>query len=51
MNIKDEFVSKCDDNYKWRLGKGIASSLTGFLVGIAATVIFFLAFFDLALKS
>jgi len=48
--IKDEFVSKEKKNFKLRLGRAIASSLSGFLAGLVVASILFLSFFELTLK-
>ncbi len=48
--IKDEFVSQENKNYKVKLGKLVASSLTGFLAGIAVTLIIIYALFNISLK-
>ena len=49
--IKDSFVSHEHRRFKWRLGKVLASSLSGFIAGIIVTVIFFLTVFDVTLKT
>jgi acid phosphatase family membrane protein YuiD len=51
MDIKDEFAAGDARHFKWHLGKTVASSFAGFLVGILITVIAFLSFFDITLKS
>jgi acid phosphatase family membrane protein YuiD len=51
MDIKDEFIAGDASRFKWRLGRTVASSFAGFLVGIIITVIAFLSFFDIVLKS
>lgn len=48
--IKDEFVSYEKRNYQVKLGKVIASSLSGFLAGIIVTLIVIMTFFDLVFK-
>lgn len=50
-NLKQDFISLEKREYKWKLGTAIASSLSGFIVGIIITVIIFLSFFDLAWKG
>lgn len=50
-DIKESFVSHENRRFKWRLGKALASSLSGFIAGIIVTVIFFLTVFDIALKQ
>lgn len=49
-DLKDSFVSNETRNFKWHLGRVIASSLSGFIAGIVVTVIIFVAFFTLTLK-
>lgn len=49
-NLKKEFVSHDQREYRWQLGTVIASSLSGFIVGIIITVITFLSFFEIVLK-
>lgn len=50
-DLRDSFVSKENRRFKWRLGKVLASSLSGFIAGIIVTIIVFLALFDVALKQ
>jgi len=45
-----DFVSHEKKTFKWRIGKTLASSLSGFIVGIIVSIIFFLSVFDLTLK-
>ncbi len=47
----DDFVSNDNKNFKWKLGRVLASSLSGFIAGIIVTIIFFITIFDLTLKS
>lgn len=49
--LKEEFISHEKRNFKFSLGKIIASSLSGFIAGIIVTVIFFLTLFDITLKE
>ncbi len=49
-NVSESFVSHENRKFKYRLGKALASSLSGFLAGIVVTIIFFLAIFDVTLK-
>lgn len=49
-DLKDSFVSSENRHFKWHLGRVIASSLSGFIAGIIATVIIFVAFFTITLK-
>jgi len=46
----DDFVSHDKKRFKWRLGKALASSLSGFIAGVVVTVIFIITLFDLTLK-
>ncbi|MFA5184171.1 MAG: hypothetical protein WC456_01445 [Patescibacteria group bacterium] len=48
--IKDEFISHEHRHFKWRLGKHLASSLSGFIAGVFVTVIFFVAAFYMICK-
>lgn len=50
-DLQDSFVSREKRNFKWHLGKAIASSLSGFLAGIIVAVIFFVTLFDITLKG
>ncbi len=47
----DDFVSHDRKSFEWKLGKILASSLSGFIAGIIVAVIFFLTVFDLTLKG
>lgn len=47
--VKD-FVSSEHKNFKWRLGKALASSLSGFIAGFVVAAIIFLTLFDLTFK-
>ncbi len=40
MNISEDFISKDQRNYKFKIGSVVASSLTGFVVGaiVASTI-------------
>ncbi len=49
-NIKKDFISSSQREYKWKVGTVIASSLSGFIVGIIVSVIIFLSLFDLSWK-
>ncbi len=43
--ILSEFVSKENRNYKFKLGRTIASSLAGFIAGaIVASIVWYVAF-------
>jgi len=50
-NLKDSFISHERRSFKWRFGRALASSLSGFLAGIIVTVIFFLTLFDVVFKE
>lgn len=50
-DLKDSFISHEHRRFKWRLGKVLASSLSGFIAGIIVTVIFFLTVFEVTLKA
>lgn len=47
----NDFVSHDNQDFKWKLGKILASSLSGFIAGIIVSIIFFLTVFDLTLKG
>lgn len=49
--IKEEFVSHEKRKFNFKLGKVLASSLSGFLAGIIITTIFFLTLFDITFKE
>ncbi len=49
-NLKKDFISEENREFKWRLGRLIASSLTGFIVGIIVSVIIFFSLFDVTWK-
>ncbi|HPY08378.1 MAG: hypothetical protein ACOX0H_01070 [Patescibacteria group bacterium] len=46
-----EFVSEEKKEYKWGLGKIIASSLSGFIAGLIIASLFFYTLFDLTWKA
>jgi acid phosphatase family membrane protein YuiD len=46
----NDFVSNEKRSFKWHLGKTLASSLSGFIVGIIVSIIFFFSVFNLTLK-
>lgn len=48
--VLDDFISHDQRSFKWRFGRALASSLSGFIAGIIVTVLFFITVFDLALK-
>jgi hypothetical protein len=49
--LKDSFITKDNTHFKWKIGKIIASSLSGFLAGIIVVIILILAFFDISFKG
>ncbi|MFA6995142.1 MAG: hypothetical protein WC249_01900 [Patescibacteria group bacterium] len=49
--VISNFVSHDTKTFKWKIGKVLASSLSGFIAGIIVTVIFFLTVFDLVFKG
>ena len=49
--ISNDFVSNDKKSFKWRLGKLLASSLSGFIAGIIVSALFFLTLFDLTFKG
>jgi len=46
-----EFISSEKANFKWSLGKLIASSLSGLIAGIIIASLFFYTLFDLTWKG
>ncbi len=48
--IVDDFISHDKRSFKWKLGKALASSLSGFIAGIIVSCIIFFSYFDLVLK-
>jgi len=46
----DDFISHDKKSFKWKLGKILASSLSGFIAGVIVSVLFIIAIFDLTLK-
>jgi hypothetical protein len=49
-SLKNEFVSNEVKHYKFQIGKTLASSLAGFLAGIATTLIVIMSLFDLVFR-
>lgn len=49
-DLKDDFISHEKRDFKLRLGKAIASSLSGVIAGIIITLIIIFSFFNLTLK-
>ena len=49
--IKEDFISHEKRKFSFKLGKVLASSLSGFLAGIVVTTIFFLTLFDITFKE
>ncbi|MFA4999812.1 MAG: hypothetical protein WC545_00405 [Patescibacteria group bacterium] len=48
--VLKELVVNEERNFKWRIGKMIASSFAGFIAGLVVASAFFLAVFDLIPK-
>lgn len=48
--LAKDFISSEHKKFKFRLGKALASSLSGFIAGIIVTVIFFLTLFEITFK-
>lgn len=46
-----EFISEEKKDFKWSLGKLLASSLSGFIAGIVITSLFFYTLFELTWKA
>ena len=46
----NDFVSHDRKIFKWKIGKVLASSLSGLIAGIIVSAIFFSTVFDLTLK-
>ncbi len=46
-----EFVSSEKNEFKWSLGKLLASSFSGFIAGIVIASLFFYTLFDLTWKA
>ncbi len=49
-DVEDNFISHEKRRFKFRIGKVLASSLSGFIAGIIVTIIIFLSFFELTLR-
>jgi len=49
--MSNDFISNDNKNYKWRCGKLLASSLSGFIAGMIVSALFFLTLFDLTFKG
>lgn len=47
----NDFVSNDKRGFKWKIGKNLASSLSGFIAGIIITSLFFITVFDLVFKG
>lgn len=47
----EDFISHDRKKFKHKLGKVLASSLSGFIAGIIVTTILFLTIFDVAFKG
>lgn len=48
--FEEDFISHDPKNFKFKLGRVLASSLSGFIAGIVVTAIVFYALFDMTLK-
>lgn len=46
----NDFISNDKKKFEWRIGKLLASSLSGFIAGIIVATIFFVVVFDLLSK-
>jgi tetrahydromethanopterin S-methyltransferase subunit F len=49
-NIKSDFIADENRDYQLRIGRTVASSLSGFIAGIIVTIIIVAALFDISLK-
>jgi hypothetical protein len=49
--LSDDFVSNDQKTFEWKIGRVLASSLSGFLAGLLVASILFLTIFDLTLKA
>jgi hypothetical protein len=47
----NDFISNDKKNFKWRFGKLLASSLSGFIAGLIVSALFFLTLFDMTFKG
>lgn len=47
----EDFVSHDPKEFQFKIGKILASSLSGFIAGLLVATIFFIAVFDLTLKG
>ncbi len=48
--IAKDFISTEKRSYKWKIGTVLASSLSGFIVGLLVASIIFITLFDLTWK-
>ncbi len=48
--VTEDFVSHDRRKFRWKIGKALASSLSGFIAGLIVSSIIFLTFFDLTFK-
>lgn len=48
--ISEDFISKENKKFEWKIGHTIASSLSGFIAGLIVASIVFVTIFDLTLK-
>ena len=51
MKTSNDFISNDNKKFEWRIGKLLASSLSGFIAGIIVASIFFAAVFNLTLRG
>ncbi|MFZ2310894.1 MAG: hypothetical protein WAW11_05115 [Patescibacteria group bacterium] len=49
--LSDDFVSNDPKKFEWKIGRVLASSLSGFIAGLIVASIFFVTIFDLTLKA
>ena len=47
----NDFVSNDKKTFRWKIGKVLASSLSGFIAGLIVATIVFLTVFDVTLKG
>ena len=47
----NDFISNDKKHFEWKIGKILASSLSGFIAGIIVTALFFVSVFDLTFKG
>ena len=49
--LSNDFVSNDPKKYEWKIGRVLASSLSGFIAGIIVASIFFITVFELTLRA